>query len=198
LGEEIQRAMSRFSKGLLLGLLVLATGIGVCFYLRARQTAPTDKPEISLADLKMESEAQPGEPAPIMFLEPDMKCPERRAFLARDYKILRRVSDLPMGIQRLYTVKGGSQIAMADPGKRFETTDVITDPTLPTRRLVFAGVDQDRAFIHYEQGGIGRFFRIEFFYLKSPETAVGAWRGFYGPARCIEDLRRLMSDSHCR
>jgi hypothetical protein len=80
---------------------------------------------------------------------------ERQAFLAGDYKILRTVSDLPGGIQRLYTVKGESRIAMADPGKRFESTDVVTDPTLPSRRLIFAGVVQDRAFVHYEQGGIG-------------------------------------------
>jgi len=190
--------MSRFSKGLLLGLLILVTGFGAWFYLRVRLTAPTDKPEISLSDLKKEPEPEPGEPAPIIFLEPDMNCPERRAFLAGDYKILRRVSDLPGGIQRLYSVKGESRIAMADPGKRFEATDVITDPTLPRRRLVFAGVAQDRAFIHYEQGGIGRFFVIEFFHLKSSETAVGAWRGFYGPAKSIEDMRRLMSESHCK
>jgi hypothetical protein len=191
--------MSPFSKGSLLGLLVLVTSFGTWFYVRARLTAPTDKPEISLADLKKEPAPEPGEAAPIMFVEPDMNCSERRAFLLGDYKILRSVSNLPGGIQRLYTVKGESRIAMADPGKSFEATDVITDPTLPGRRLVLAGVAQDRAFVHYEQGGRGTFFVIEFFRLKSSETAIGLWRGgFYGPVKSIEDMRRLMSGSGCK
>jgi hypothetical protein len=87
---------------------------------------------------------------------------------------------------------------MADPGKRFEATDVVTDPALPRRRLVFAGVAQDRAFIHYEQGGMVRFFVIEFFRLKSSETAAGVWSGFYGLAKSLEDMRRLMSGSDCK
>jgi len=190
--------MSRFSKGLLLALLILVIGLGAWFYYRMRLTAPTDKPAIPLSDLKREPETEPGEPAPIVFLEPDMSCAERQAFLARDYQIVRRMNDLPGGIQKLYTVQGESRIEMADPGKRFAATDVITDPALPSRRLIFAGVAQDRAFIHYEQGGRGRFFVIEFFHLKSPETAVGVWRGFYGPGKNLEDMRRLVSGTDCK
>lgn len=140
--------MSRFSKFLLLASLALVLGFGTWLYLRMRLATPTDKPEISLSDLKKEPEPEAGEHGPIIFLEPNMSCPERQAFLAGDYKILRTVSDLPGGIQRLYAVRGESRIAMADPGKRFESTDVITDPTLPSRRLIFAGVAQDRAFVH--------------------------------------------------
>ncbi|MCL4524869.1 MAG: hypothetical protein M1453_13105 [Acidobacteria bacterium] len=190
--------MSHFSKGSLLGLLILATGFGAWFYFRVWRTASKDKPEISLSRLKKGPEPEPGGPVPIMFVEPDMNCSERRAFLLGDYKILRSVSDLPGGIQKLYAAKGESWTGMADPGKRFEATDVITDPTLPLRRLVFAGVAQDRAFVHYEQGGIGRYFVVEFFRLKSSETAIGLWRGFYGPVKSIEELRRLMSESGCK
>ena len=68
-----------------------------------------------------EPEWPPGEPA-----APNMSSAERREFLTADYRIVRKVADLPAGIRKLYTVKGGSRVAIADPGERFEATDVIT------------------------------------------------------------------------
>lgn len=162
-------------------------------YLRTALPRPTDKPEISLSDLK-DPEPQHGEPTPILFAKRNMSCVERLAFLAGDYTIMRSVSALPGGIKKLYTVKGESRIAMADPGASFQATDVVIDSTLPWRRLIFAGVTPDRAFIHYELGGIGRSFVVELYDLKSPQSAVGVWRGYYGPAKSLEDLRRLMSE----
>jgi hypothetical protein len=68
---------------------------------------------------------------------------------------------------------------MADPGERFQATDVVIDSTLPWRRLIFAGVTPDRALIHYELVGIGRSLVVELYDLKSPQSAVGVWRGYY-------------------
>jgi len=97
-------------------------------------------------------------------------------------------------MQKLYTAKGGSRIAIADPGEKFEVTDVITDPDLPTRRLIFAGVAQDRAFIHYEEGGIAHSYIVELFRLESTYIAVGLWSGYRGPAKNIEELKELVSE----
>jgi len=107
---------------------------------------------------------------------------------------VRKVADLPTGMQKLYTAKGGSRIAIADPGEKFEVTDVITDPDLPTRRLIFAGVAQDRAFIHYEEGGIAHSYIVELFRLESTYIAVGLWSGYRGPAKNIEELKELVSE----
>jgi hypothetical protein len=190
--------MARFWKPLLFVFLVVVFAIGVWLYIRIKLPASSDKPEISLADLKNEAPPEPGEPAQVVFLEPNLTCPERQAFLAENYKPLRRVNELPVGILRLYTVKGETRIAMADPGGKFEETDVVSDPRLPSRRLIFAGVAQDRAFVHYEEGGIGKFFVVEFFRLKSPETAVGVWRGFCnGSAQNLDELRRVL-DRNCK
>jgi hypothetical protein len=102
--------------------------------------------------------------------------------------------ELPQAILRLYTIKGETRIAMADPGEGFEAGCVVSDPALPRRRLIFAGVAQDSAFVHYEEGGVARFIVIAFFRLKSPNTAVGVWNGFCdGRARSLDDLRRRMS-----
>lgn len=185
--------MSRFSKKVLIGAIALFLVFTALLYLRMRLIAPADKLEISVSDANRELPLPPGEPEPIKFVAPNMSSREREAFLAADYEILQTISDLPAGIRSLYTVKGGSHIAMANPGERFEATDVITDPTLPRRRLIFAGVSQDRAFVHYEQGGIAHSYVIELFRLEPSQTAVGVWRGYCGPAKSLTDLRQLMS-----
>jgi hypothetical protein len=185
--------MSRFSKNVLIGSVALVVAFAALLYFRMRLAAPTDKLEISISDANREPELPPGEPAPIKFIAPNMSSHERQTFLAADYEILQRVSDLPAGIRRLYTVKGESRIAMANPGERFEATDVITDPTLPMRRLIFAGVSQDRVFVHYEEGGIAYSYVVELFRLEPSQTAIGVWRGYCGPAKNLPDLRRLMS-----
>jgi hypothetical protein len=64
---------------------------------------------------------------------------------------------------------------------------------LPSRRLIFAGVSQDRAFVHYEEGGIAHSYVIELFRLEPSQTAVGVWRGYCGPAKSLADLRQLLS-----
>jgi hypothetical protein len=185
--------MSRFSKNALISSVALVVAFAVLLYFRMRLVAPTDKPEISVSDANREPEPPPGEPAPIKFMAPNMSSQERQTFLAADYEILQTVSDLPAGIRRLYTVKGGSHIAMANPGERFEATDHITDPALPRRRLIFAGVSQDRAFVHYEEGGIAHSYLVELFRLEPPQAAIGVWHGYCGPAKNLAELRRLMS-----
>jgi hypothetical protein len=185
--------MSRFSKNVLIGSVALVVAFAALLYFRMRPVAPADKLEISISDANREPELPPGEPAPIKFIAPNMSSHERQTFLAADYEILQRVTDLPSGIRSLYTVKGGSHIAMTNPRERFEATDVITDPTLPRRRLIFAGVSQDRAFVHYEEGGIAHSYVVELFRLEPSQTAIGVWRGYCGPAKNLADLRRLMS-----
>ena len=185
--------MSRFSKIALIGSVTLVVAFAALLYFRMRLVAPTGKLEISISDANGDPWLPPGEPAPIKFVAPNMSSHERQTFLAADYEILQRVSDLPAGIRRLYTVKGESRIAMVNPGQRFEATDHITDPTLPRRRLIFAGVSQDRAFLHYEEGGIAHSYVIELFRLELSQTAIGVWRGYCGPAKNLPDLRRLMS-----
>jgi hypothetical protein len=185
--------MSRFSKTVLVGLIAVFVVSPGLLYLRMRLARPTGKLEISVSDANREPEFPPGEPPAIKFAAPDMSSAERQSFLGADYKVLRTVAELPAGIRKLYAVKGGSRIAMADPGERFEATDVITDPNLPGRRLIFAGVSQDRAFVHYEEGGIAHSYIAELFRLEPSETAVGIWHGYCGPAKSLDEMRQLMA-----
>jgi hypothetical protein len=185
--------MSRLSKALLIVLATVLVAFAILLYVRVRFSLPTDKLEIPVSNTNREPEWPPGEPPPIKFASPNMSSAERQTFLRADYRIVRKVVDLPVGIRKLYTAKGGSRVAIADPGERFEATDVITDPDLPRRRLIFAGVAQDRAFVHYEEGGIGHSYIVELFRLESPGLAVGLWKGYRGPSKNLEEMKRLVS-----
>ena len=185
--------MARFSKTVLVGLIAAFVACTGFLFVRMRLATPTGKLEISVSGVNREPEPPPGEPPTIEFAEPNMSSAERQTFLTADYKISRTVAELPAGIRELYTVKGGSHIAIADPGERFEATDEISDPKLPRRRLIFAGVAQDRAFVHYEEGGIAHSYIVELFRLESPDLAVGLWRGYRRPSKNLEEMKRLVS-----
>jgi hypothetical protein len=188
--------MSRFSKTLLVGLIAVFVGSGLLHYLRMRVARPTAKLEIFVSGANREAELPAGESPTIKFAAPNMSSAERQTLLTADYRILRTVAELPAGIRELYTVKGGSGMAMADPGERFEATDEITDPNLPRRRLIFAGVAADRAFVHYEEGGIAHSYIVELFRLEPSGTAVGLWHGYCGPAKSLEEIRQLMATDY--
>jgi hypothetical protein len=65
--------------------------------------------------------------------------------------------DLPPGIVALCVDDKGK---LADLGQNWNATDVVTDPTLPWKRLIWAAVGSDYYVVHYERGGIDHSFHI--------------------------------------
>lgn len=112
-----------------------------------------------------------------------------RQFLAGDFLIIRDVRYLPLGVRQLFTEVGGTRVTMANPGEEFEATDVITDPSLPRKRLIFAGVSGRKCFVHYEQGGLGLSFLLALFEVNSQSQVNPLWLGHCGPAKNFDDLR---------
>jgi hypothetical protein len=49
---------------------------------------------------------------------------------------------------------------MANPGKPFQVTDVISTPNLPWRRLIWVASIPGYDVVHYERGGIAHSFHI--------------------------------------
>ena len=74
-------------------------------------------------------------------------------FLAGDFVLVRRVENLPKPVRDWFIERGGSRFTIANPGKDFIRTDVIYDSSLPMRKQIFAGVTDDKCFVHYEHGG---------------------------------------------
>ena len=67
-------------------------------------------------------------------------------------------TDLPPAILAL--CDGGGDGKLAEPGQKWNATCVITDPSLPGKRLIWAAVGGEYYVVHYERGGIAHSFHI--------------------------------------
>ena len=91
-------------------------------------------------------------------------------------------SDLPSAILAL--CDGGGDGKLADPGQKWNATDVITDPTLPGKRLIWAAVGGEYYVVHYERGGIAHSFHILIARLtKNDAKPKVIWRGVGSPLK---------------
>jgi hypothetical protein len=119
-----------------------------------------------------------------------------QAFLAGDFKLVRDTRRLPSSVLQAYTERGGSRLAMANPGTRFEATDYISDSSVPRKRLIFAAFTQDKCIVSYEQGGYALTFNIALFRLSSAH-AEPVWKGFCS-ATDLENLRSEVAKGRCK
>lgn len=122
----------------------------------------------------------------------------RQEFLQGSFSSIKNMHDLPPSVLRMFTEEGGSRLVMVDPGKDFRATDVVYDPTLPSKRLIFAGVSGDKCFVHYEQGGIGLSYSLVLFNVSPKDGMKPIWKGYCGRrATNLEDLRSLLAGGSC-
>ncbi len=67
---------------------------------------------------------------------------------------------------------------LAEPGQKWEATDVIRDPSLPRKRLIWAAVAGEYYVVHYERGGRGHSFHVLIATLaKGEQKPKLVWRG---------------------
>jgi hypothetical protein len=84
---------------------------------------------------------------------------------------------LPIAIQNAFaTITRDKPFALANPGARFNATDVI-EPGLPRRRMVYAGACENRWFIEYEKGGIGLSVQVMVLRLEQNSDVHFMWGG---------------------
>lgn len=104
--------------------------------------------------------------------------PEDRQVLkdATQFRVVASVWALPAPIVDLCAGDG----RLAEPGQKWEATDVITDRSLATKRLVWAVVANDYYVVHYERGGRGHSFHVLVATLVNGQSSV-PWRGV-GPS----------------
>lgn len=103
---------------------------------------------------------------------------------ADDQKVLRDVSrfhqivaatNLPPTVLSL-CVDGSGRLA--EPGQKWEATDLIMDDRLPTKRLIWAVTDGNYYVVHYERGGRGHSFHVLVAKLKTGDSKPSfVWRG---------------------
>jgi hypothetical protein len=89
---------------------------------------------------------------------------EKKHVLDDEFKVMRSTDEIPHELKQAFAAATGQQkFELANPGQKYQVTDVIDTPRLPVRRLLFAGESQRSWFIHYEHGGIGRGYAVLIF-----------------------------------
>jgi hypothetical protein len=140
-----------------------------------------------------------GEAPRIEFSPAGISQAERKQFLDGDFTIVKDVKALPRPVINAFTEKGGSRLLMANPGKRFEVGDVIVDSSVPRERLIFAGVLNDKCFVHYEQGGYAHSYILALFNVGSRSGMKMLWRGYCtAPAADLPALQSEVANAECR
>jgi hypothetical protein len=134
------------------------------------------------------------------FIEyPSTSAAQAQQFLDGNFSLVTNVRNLPSPVLASFTEQGGSRLVIANPGEKFRATDVVYDATLPSNRLILAGVSGEKCFIHYEQGGIGLSHVLAFFEIPFKDRMKPVWRGYCGGrAKSLEELRSWVRDGTCR
>jgi len=101
----------------------------------------------------------------------------KQHLLTDDFTIIRKVRQVPNPVlNSFFREKGNGRLLIVDPGKHFNSTDYIVDDSLPSRRLIFAGVSAQTVFVHFEQGGFGSSEYLQIFNTTSPQLQP-RWQG---------------------
>ncbi len=126
---------------------------------------------------------------------------EKQHVLDGQFTIMDSTEKMPPALKQAFAaITGQQQFALANPGQKYQVTDVILEPGLPRRRLVFGGEGAKSWFIYYEHGGIGRGYAVVVF-RKEPTGGVEFLWGGAGPserAKDLDDLRKNIAIGNVR
>jgi hypothetical protein len=103
------------------------------------------------------------------------------------------IRGLPLGVRdELQALFGSQGLDIAEPGARFQATDVVSNPKLPARRLVAAGCSTDHCLVYYERGGVAHTWHVALFHWTPAATRL-EWGGTApGGLATIDDVRNAV------
>ena len=114
---------------------------------------------------------------------------------AKDLAVLRQdahfhglatTKDLPAEIVALCV---GPQGRLAEPGAKWQVTDVISEPNLPGYRLIWAVAGDDYYVVHYESGGYAHTYKVLVARAPKGKKATAVWRGY---GRALENYKDFL------
>jgi hypothetical protein len=108
-------------------------------------------------------------------------------------EVVTSIRGLPLGVREgLQTLFGSKTLEIAEPGAKFQDTDVIVDPKLPIRRLVAAGCSIDHCLVYYERGGRTHTGLVALFHWMPAATRF-EWGG-HAPTRLatVDEVRNAV------
>ena len=120
---------------------------------------------------------------------------EREHRLDGQFKLVSKTEDIPAHVKQVFSkISRQPSFAMANPGEEFQDTDQVIDRTLPWRRLVFAGTQDDKWFVHYEHGGYAHSYYVTAFKVNPHGAANFEWGcSVVGVAKTLEELRTMVA-----
>jgi hypothetical protein len=127
-----------------------------------------------------------------------LSASEKQHVLDGDFAIITSSEELPQSIKNAFaTITGIKPFALADPGRTYQMTDVVEEPGLPQRRLIFAGSCRNRWFIYYERGGIGHSSAVMVLNIEPNNSVHFVWGGAgLKPAASLNDLRGAIASGN--
>jgi hypothetical protein len=120
---------------------------------------------------------------------------EKEHILDSPFTEVTKTEGMPANAKQAFAkITGESSFALANPGQKYQVTDVVVERGLPRRRLVFAGVRGDEWFIHYELGGIGHSYCVLLFKVDAANRVQFVWggAGSHG-AKNLNQLRKMVA-----
>jgi len=98
-----------------------------------------------------------------------------------DFQMLHKISEIPVSVRVAFAKAAHlDTFSMAEPGARWQATDVIMWPRLPWWRLVGVAVAGSFCLVFYEHGGIGESNNVAVFRL-SPEGVEQVGHAYLDP-----------------
>jgi hypothetical protein len=121
---------------------------------------------------------------------------EKQHILDGRFAVVDKTEAMPEPVKQAFaTMTSAHPFALANPGQRFQDTDVLDKKGLPSRRLVFAGEREGTWFIHYEKGGRGNSYFVLVFKIDSQGSPQFLWGGAgFERAKNLDGLRALIAD----
>lgn len=119
---------------------------------------------------------------------------ESEHLLDGEFKIALKTDGIPANLKQAFAkVSRERSFEMADPGQKFQVTDVVLGESLPFRRLVFAGTQDNTWFVHYEHGGYAHSYYVIAFKVSPHGDANFKWGcPVAGVAKSLEELRTMV------
>jgi hypothetical protein len=122
---------------------------------------------------------------------PAALTPALRAHVRNDrFQLVTSILGLPVGVRAaLQTLFGSPTLDIAEPGARFQVTDVIQYPLQPVRRLSVGGCSMDHCLVYYERGGVAHSWHAVLFHWTPAETRIDG--GGLAPVglQSVDDVR---------
>jgi hypothetical protein len=96
-----------------------------------------------------------------------------------DLKESKNISDIPVFIREALNNWAHDSFSIANPGEKWQVSDVVEYPYLPWRQLVYLGVGSNVMLMTYYHGGIGVSKKILIFKYENGKI-IDFWSGYTG------------------